>query len=127
MTLINNITAQPSQQMNLILPDNTIIKDFYLTYMDNNQGWFFGLTYGNFVINNMRLVVNPNILREFNRVIPFSLGCDTVDGYENLFINDFSNVRASLYLLDQDDIADVESRLNPGYNALMPGFIAWGN
>jgi hypothetical protein len=127
MTLIDNITAQPSQKMNLILPDNTIISDFYLTYMDDNQGWFFGLTYGTFVINNMRLVVNPNILRAFNRVIPFSLGVDTTDGYENLFINDFSTRRASLYLLDADDITEVESRLDPGYNALTPGFIPWGN
>lgn len=108
MTLINNITEQPSQKVDLILPDNSVIKDFYMQYMDNNQGWFFGLTYGTFVLNGMRAVVSPNILRAFRNVIPFGLGLNTIDGYESLFINDFSNGRASLYLLNANDVQAVE-------------------
>lgn len=124
MTLINAITNQPVQSINIILPDTTVVP-FQLQYMDLPQMWFFSLP--TFNINNMALVVNPNILRSFNRVLNFSLGLDTTDGYESLFINDFSNGRASLYLLDADDIAEVEARLNPGYDTVMPGFIPWSN
>ncbi len=108
MTLINAIGAQAGQQIDLILPDNSVITGFKMQYMDNNQGWFFSLTYKTFVINNMRVVVSPNILRAFRNVIPFGLALDTTDGYENLFINDFSNGRASLYLLDAADVQSVE-------------------
>lgn len=125
MTLIDNITSQPNQLQNLVLPDNTIITNFNMLYMDNNQGWFMSLVYGSFVLNNYRVVVNPNILKAFIGVIPFGIGCDTVDGYEDLFINDFSSGRASLYLLDEDDIAEALASLNPGYNTLTPGFIPY--
>lgn len=108
MTLINAITQQPGQKIDLILPDNSVVTDFTMQYMDVNQGWFFSLTYGTFVINNMRVTVSPNILRASRRVIPFGLALDTLDGYESLFINDFSNGRASLYLLNPADVQSVE-------------------
>ena len=127
MTLIDNITSSPNQQMNLILPDNSVITDFTMTYMDNPQAWFMSMTYGSFVINNFLVSVNPNMLSQFDGVIPFGIGCDTTDGYEPIFINDFSNGRASLYLLDEDDIEEVLETLTPGYNSVMPGFIPWGN
>jgi len=66
------------------------------------------LVYGTFVLNNYRVVVSPNCLRAFRGVIPFGIACDTTDGYEDLFINDFSNGRASLYLLNSDDVKSVE-------------------
>lgn len=106
MTLIDAVTNQPNQQINLILPDTTIVP-FILQYMDGNQGWFFSMPSLN--INNMALVVSPNCLRDFRRVIDFGLALDTNDGYESVFINDFTNGRASLYLLDAEDVADVEA------------------
>lgn len=108
MTLVNAITQQPNQKINLILSDNSVIQNFIMQYMDGNQGWYFSLVYGTFVINNMRAVVSPNMIRFAKGVVPFGLGIDTTDGYESLFIDDFSKGRASLYLLDETDVNNIE-------------------
>ncbi len=107
MRLINSITSDAKPKIDLVLPDSTVAS-LTLKYIDNQQGWYADLTYGTFAYKGFRLTVNPNILRAFRRIIPFGLALTTTDGYEALFINDFSNGRASLYLLDEVDVIEVE-------------------
>ena len=111
MTWINNITDSPNQ--GLIF--KTITGDaitFDLVYISSNKGWYYSLTYGSFKLNNRRLVVGVNMLRAFRNILPFGLACTTIDGYEPVFIEDFKNGRANLYLLDSTDITAIEGALS---------------
>ena len=111
MTQITGITANAKQTLTLVLP-NGGQATLYLEYMEGQQGWFYSISYGTWSATYRRLVVTANMLRGFRNIIPFGLGIMTTDGYETLFINDFVNGRASLFLLDQDDVNTFEGILS---------------
>lgn len=118
MNLITGLTSDANQSQNLILPDGSSAP-FTMTYIDNQQGWFFGISYGsNFSLINRRLVVNPSLLRPWRGIIPFGLALMTTDGYEPIFITDFTSGRASLYLLDADDVQNYENILTANYQLI---------
>jgi hypothetical protein len=115
MTEITGLTADANQSQNLILPDGSSAP-LTLTYMDNQQGWFISLSYPGWSgCTNRRLVVNPNMLRAFRSIIPFGLALSTTDGYEPIFITDFISGRASLFLLNADDVQNYENILTQDY------------
>jgi hypothetical protein len=116
MIQVTGLTADAKQSQTLVLPDGSLAP-FYMEYWDNQEGWFFTMSYGTAWsgVMNKRLVVSPNMLRAYRNIIPFGLALTTIDGYEPVFINDFINGRATLYLLDQTDIFYYEGVLTENY------------
>jgi hypothetical protein len=110
MTYINNITSDPSQIMTLKLDTGDTV-GFNLSYFESQKGWFYGITYGTFVLYNRRIVTGVNMLRGFRNLLPFGFACVTNDGYEPVFKEDFSNGRAKFLLLNATDIDKVETIL----------------
>jgi hypothetical protein len=101
MRLIDVLTADPNQSLTIVLDDGTKV-DMTLTFKENQQGWFYSLTYGvNFSVNNRRLVNGPNIIRQFRNIVPFGLACLATDGHEPIYIDDFTSGRVSVYILNQ--------------------------
>lgn len=113
MKQISSITNDPRQRHRVLLPDSTVV-DILMEYKKNQQGWFCSIAYEGLSFLNRRLVLSPNMLRQFKNLIPFGLACNTSDGYEPNFQDDFSNGRAQLYLLNSDDVAQVESDIING-------------
>ena len=111
MTQITGINTISKQTFTLVL-SNGGQANLYLEYMEGQQGWFYSITYGTWSATYRRLVVTANMLRAFRNIIPFGLGLMTTDGYEPIFINDFQNGRAQLFLLDQSDVASFEGILS---------------
>ena len=114
MTLITSITDSANQTLGLLLEDGSKVT-LNLTYKSNQQGWFYSLTWGSISMNNRRLVASPNLLRAFRDIIPFGFACVTSDGYEPIFIDDFSTGRAKFYLLNSTDIGLVETTIIPAF------------
>ena len=110
MRLINNLTDNVSQTSRIILEDGSEL-NLTLVYMENQQGWFFSLVWGSFIINNKRLVVGLNLLRQFRDLIPFGLACDSMDGYEPVYVDDFSSGRIKVYTLNAVDVLTIENNL----------------
>ena len=110
MTYINTITDSPNQSMTFKL-DNGDTVGFKLSYFESQKGWYCGITYGTFALNNRRIVTGVNMLRGFKNLLPFGFACSTKDGYEPVFIDDFSGGRASFYLLNAGDVESVEMLL----------------
>lgn len=108
MNQISLLTSEPKQELALIFPDGSRSK-IKIWYSETQQGWFFNLDWGTFSLRGRRLVASPNVLRAFRDIIPFGLACFTKDGYEPIYRNDFSSGRASVYILDEDDIVDAET------------------
>lgn len=104
MYLIQQVTNAPLQQQSLVLYNGAILSlTFY--YSNQQQGWFINnLTYGTFILNGLRIVVNPNMLNQFRNQIPFGLGCFTTLLREPTQQQDFSSGNFSLYILDQSEI-----------------------
>lgn len=108
MKIITSFTTDPFQKLALILDDGSKV-DFSLQYITNQLGWYYSFTYGSFAVNNRRLVTSPNMIRAFRGFLPFGLAVTTTDGLEPIYIDDFISGRASFYLLNSEDVADVEA------------------
>ncbi len=107
MKQITAFTADPTQTITLIL-DNGAKVAFTMRYVTNQLGWFFGITYGSFVISSRRVVTSPNMLRAFRGILPFGLSVTVSDGLEPIYIDDFISGRAQFFLLNAEDVAGVE-------------------
>lgn len=113
MRLLNNLTNDTQQILTIVLEDGTPIPAS-LQYISNQQGWFISLSHPLLTLTNRRIVASPNMLRAFREIIPFGLACTTTDGYEPIYVDDFSSARASLYTLNKQDIIIVESTILSG-------------
>lgn len=107
MKQLSSITGDPQQILNIVLDDGSRV-EMFLSYWPQQSGWFYSLTYGNFSVANRRMVVSPNMLRQFRSIVPFGLCCTVIDGYEPIYQDDFSNGRASLYVLNAEDVLSTE-------------------
>ncbi len=99
MLLIPRITSNPLQSQTLVLDDGT---SFALTmyFRPMQQGWFITeLTYGDFILREMRIVNSPNLLIQFMNKLPFGLGCFSTANREPSLQEDFSSGASKLYIL----------------------------
>jgi hypothetical protein len=112
MRLIEGINDYAKQKISIALDDNTRV-DLSLWYSETQKGWFYTFSYGNKTYGGRRIVNSPNMLRAFRNVLPFGLACSVSDGQEPVFLNDFSEERAKLYILPSAAaVQEVEDFIN---------------
>lgn len=110
MRLIENLSADPRQNVKVVLEDGSIV-DITLRYFETQRGWFYDIQYGTFINYNRRLVTSPNMLRQFRDILPFGIACVVNDGKEPVFLDDFSTKRVVVYFLTAEEVLDVETRI----------------
>lgn len=120
MKQITSITNDANQILTLVLDDGTRV-NMTMSFWPNQYGWYYSLTYGDFEVSNRRMVNSPNLLRQFRAIIPFGLCCTVIDGYEPIYQNDFSSGRASLYVLNSEDIVSTETLIT----FTLPNFVGY--
>ena len=99
MNIVNNLSNNPNQSFSLTVYDGSIVT-VNLSYWANQQGWYYNFSHPLLSQGWRRLVNSPNLLRQFRNVINFGLYCYVSDGYEPIYINDFTSGRVVLYLLN---------------------------
>ena len=120
MKQITSVTNDANQILAVVLDDGTRVS-MTLTYCPNQLGWFYSLTYGDFQVNDRRIVNSPNMLRQFRTIVPFGLACLVVDGYEPIYQSDFVSSRAALYILNEEDVAETETLIT----LTLPNFVGY--
>lgn len=118
MYLITRISSAPLQNMNLILPDSTVVH-LTLYFMPQQFGWFFtNITYNTFTLNSLRVCNSPNMLLQFQNQIPFGIACYSSNNREPTQQEDFLSGASRLYLLGRTDMVQVYSFLqsSAGFN-----------
>lgn len=108
MLQITEISDSPRQKLNVVTENNEDF-DLVLEYSDQQQGWFYSITFNDFVLNGARLVTGPNILRNYQNLIPFGIGILSEDGSEPIFVDDFSSGRIQFFLLNEEDVQEIET------------------
>lgn len=111
---ITNITDAPNQTQTLILPNGN---SFTLTlyYIDLQYGWFItNLTYGTFILNSVRVTNNPNMLYQWQNLIPFGLACFSPSLREPTQLQDFASGASNLYVLTQAECQAYAAYLSGG-------------
>lgn len=109
MYRITQLDNNPKQKIRMLLENGNEVL-FHFEYKSNQQGWFFGFTYGDVNYQNIRLTTSYNILRAYRNWLPFGLRCDTVDSFEPMDINDFISGYATVYMLTPEDITAIEGQ-----------------
>lgn len=99
-------TNDTLQNQNIILPWDGTSVSLTLQYLPQAYGWYIqNLTYGNFVLNSLRLTTNPNVLQQFCNQLPFGLAFLTTDSRESTQQGDLQSGYATLYLMSAAEVA----------------------
>lgn len=108
MIKVEGLTIDPYQRQEIPIEglDQSLFLTFY--YRPLQRGWYIeSLVYGDFVLNMMRLSVNPNLLYQWRKILPFGLACFSQQNREPTIIDDFATDQAELYLLSLAEVLDV--------------------
>jgi hypothetical protein len=114
MLQIQQITDAPLQNQTLILPDGTSLS-LSLYFRPMQFGWFITqLIYNDFVLRELRITNNPNMLYQFKNQIPFGLACFSLQNREPTQQNDFVSGASTLYVLTSEEVAQYAELLQNG-------------
>lgn len=114
MLQIQRITSNPLQTQTLVLPDGTSFA-MTLYFIPMQFGWFItNLTYGEFILNGLRITNNPNMLFQFQNKLPFGLGCFSNYNREPSLQDDFVSGASKLYILTQAECEEYDIYIRGG-------------
>lgn len=110
MQQITTLTDEPKQRHQLVLDNNETV-DFRLRYSARQQAWYFDFTYKELTSKGLKVVLTPNALRCFRRLIPFGIAFSTQGYVEPFQLDDFSSGRVEMYVLNAEDVQTVEQEI----------------
>ncbi len=112
MRYIDKINDSAKQRLTIITEDGKSV-DFNLYYAPTQEAWFFDISCAeeSFTANGIKLVLSPNLLRQFKNLITFGLAVMSVDGFDPHYIDDFEKGRIQVYTLSTADVLAVEAGL----------------
>lgn len=114
MTILTGITSEPKQQLSFVLEDGSRVAMF-MQYRPQQEGWFADFSLGDWEVKGLRLTASPNILVKWQKLVPFGLAIITARNVEPLNVTDFINGVVTMYLLNADDVALVNTTSFAGY------------
>lgn len=113
MQQITGFTEDSKQNLLFYLESDKII-EFYFEYRDNVNSWFYTIKYNNFIVRNRKLVNSPNIIRQYKNILPFGIAVISNDKLEPLFQNDLIRERIQIFILDQNEVKEIETEYFSG-------------
>ena len=115
MQEIQKITSDPYQKQTLLLDDGTSMT-FTLRFVPMQLGWFISelIWQNSFILRGMRVCNNPNMLLQWQNLLPFGLGCFSDQNREPQLVEDFSSGASRLYILTAAECAEWLVFLNDG-------------
>jgi hypothetical protein len=82
--------------------------DITIEYKPSQYGWFLSLVWGDFSLNNERISISPNLLRQFKNLIPFGILVAGFQAEEPIFVESWLN-NNQFYILEQDELITIET------------------
>lgn len=110
MQVITSITNSVNQKMQLVLENNETV-DFRLYYKPRMQSWYYDFSYKNITCNGSKVVLSPNSIRQFRRILPFGLFFGAESFIEPFSQDDFSTGRITFGVLNSDEVEQVEREI----------------
>lgn len=110
MKIITSITNSVNQKMQIVLENNETV-DFHLYYKPRTLSWYYDFTYKNLTCNGSKVVLSPNSIRQFRRILPFGFYFSSDSFVEPFRQDDFSSGRIMMAVLNSDEMALIEREL----------------
>lgn len=114
MITLTEITEDPKQKFSVQLSDNRTFT-LELEFIEQQEQWsinVFDIPDTSKQIKGFRVVNSVNLLRQFQRIIPFGIAVISEDSEDPFKIDDFSSGRISFNILDQDEVDNIEKLLS---------------
>jgi hypothetical protein len=111
--LRNIFNSSPKQQKTILLENNNTFT-FNIYYRSLTSGWYYDLSYStlNFNVKGQKITHSLNILDPFRERLNFGLSFRVEDGGEIWYLDDFTNERVKVYLLNENDLANIKTEFN---------------
>lgn len=113
MQQITSIKSAYNQRMQLLLENNETV-NFNIYFSARQQCWYYDFEYKNIICNGSKIVLSPNSIRQFKNILPFGFMFISDSYVEPFSIDDFSSGRISFFLLNKEEVQQVEREI---YNA----------
>lgn len=110
MELINSLTDEARQAFTYNIDGGEQLS-VTLYYYPTQRSWFFDFSYGSYTCNGERVVLTWNALRHLKHIIPFGIAFLADSLAEPYAIDDFSSGRVRMYILNQEEVTDIESEI----------------
>lgn len=110
MQEITTLTNSPNQLHRLVLENNETA-DFTLRFCPRVISWYYDIQYNSTTINGVKVVLTPNSLRQFRRVLPFGIAFYSDSQVEPFSIDDFANGRIKMGILTADEVKQIEQEV----------------
>ncbi len=106
MYLVEKVTTNPLQKHTVVLPGGLFL-NFEIYFRPMQYGWFFNsISYQDFEVKGLRITNNPNMLYQFQNLIPFGIGCFSNAGREPSLQEDFASGASRIYVLDEAEVLE---------------------
>lgn len=107
MKLLDKLTSSPLQRYVVVTEEGDQF-GFLLRYLPSQQSWSLSISWGEFVLNGISLVLSPNLLYGYSNILPFGLMVTATNSLDPSYIDDFTTGRIKIYVLSQADIIEQE-------------------
>lgn len=114
MTTVTGISSQPKQQLTLVLEDGSQVS-VYLEYRPQQLGWFANFSWGDWIVNGLRLVSTPNLLHSWFKLIPFGLAITTAQEADPLNPTSFASGLSTMVVLNAAEVRLVNATSYVGF------------
>lgn len=112
MYKVQKISDYPKQTKTFNLPGGDRVS-FTIYFVPMQKSWYItNLVSGDNVINGIKVVTNPNILRAYKNILGFGLACYSTEGRDPQFVEDFIEGKNTLYILSKEEVDAYEDLLS---------------
>ena len=108
---INGISTDPYQEFNVNVPETGKQVKITLRYLPTQRAWYMDFLYENIEEKGIKLVITPNILRSYKKILPFGLMITSANDMYPMDIDSFYSEQNSLYLLDSVYVNNLENSI----------------
>lgn len=108
MKRLDGIRATGRQKLATTAYNGDIVS-MTLYFQAATQEWKIDVEWESFVLKGERVFSSPNIMCQYEKIIPFGLAIITEGSGEPFLVNDFSSGRVNLYLLSPDEVQEVQN------------------
>lgn len=108
---IQNLTDEPYQRHIVILDEQEV--EVSIRYLSVVEGWFLDVTYAGRSAYGFKLALNTLHMQSQNYPFDFIVEDLTGRGIDPFRIDDFSENRCALYMLQGDDMAEIRGQYVP--------------
>lgn len=109
MRQIDRLTSSSSQNLTTFTIDDGLPISLGFRFLETQNSWIANIGYNEFQLNGYNVVLSPNLLNQFSRLLPFGLAIISDDGYDPYYLDDFETGRVGVYLLSRAEKENVSS------------------